>query len=334
MAHEIEVERPHWIWPDYIPAGKITVLAGDPGMGKSTIALDIVSRISQGTSMPTGGRSVSGTCLIASAEDAPEDTITPRLIAADANLKRVGIMREVMIDDEVKFLTFPRDLERMRSVIIKMGVRLVVIDPLNAFLERGTDSYKDQDIRSVLAPFEAIAQETMCAILIVAHLNKKEESSVLYRVGGSVGFTGAARSVLSVSKTQKDGIRVLYSVKTNLGKIPKALSYETRQARRERKEDSSAWAGESRIESSYVRWRGEVDFDPTKGPSVGDQKKAEIDAEDFLRQMLTDGELCTDVLYHEAKGAGVRRAQLNQVKTQLGIHSRRRNGKWYWKLPE
>src|SRR6202012_4233691 len=95
-GHKVEVEKTHWLWDRYIPQGKITVLAGDPGMGKSTIALDLVSRISRGTFLPLReGRTISGTSLIASAEDAPEDTIVPRLIAAGANLRRVGIIREV-----------------------------------------------------------------------------------------------------------------------------------------------------------------------------------------------------------------------------------------------
>lgn len=330
-ASEIETEKTHWVWKDYIPSGKITILAGDPGMGKSTIALDLLSRISCGTVLPSGGRSISGTCIIASAEDAAEDTITPRLIVARANLGRIEIVKEVRIEDELRYLTFPRDLERLKQVIVKKGVRIFVIDPLNAFLEKGTDTYKDQDVRSVLGPMEAIAEETGAAILIIAHLNKKEDSSTLYRVGGSIGFIGAARSVLAVTTAQtKNATKVLYSLKSNLSKKPPALAYETRAAKRER--EGTEWLGESKISSSLIRWKGEVDFDPSKG-SVTEADKAENEAEDFLRQVLTDGaEVSAETIYAEAKLAGIARAQLIRTKSDLGIQlKKKRDGKWYWK---
>jgi len=334
MAADIETERTHWVWYPYIPLGKITILAGDPGMGKSTIAIDLVSRISQGTFLPSGARTISGTCLIASAEDAPEDTITPRLIASQANLKRVGIMREVKIDGEDHYLSFPRDLSRLRDAVVSKGARILVIDPLNAFLEKGTDTYKDQDIRLILAPLESIAEETGVSILIVAHLNKKEDSSALYRVGGSIGFIGAARSVLAVGTSQKDNIRVLYSLKSNLAKRAPSLAYEMKQVRKER-QNPTDWLGEDKIISNTIRWRGEVDFDPLKGPmSVNDQRKIEMEAESFLHQMITDSEVDTDDLFREARQAGLSRAQLNAVKTKVGIRSRRKNGKWWWSWTE
>lgn len=331
-ASEVETEKTRWTWPGYIPAGKITILAGDPGMGKSTIALDLVSRISSGTFLPTGGRTVTGTCLIASAEDAPEDTITPRLIISGGNLKRVEIVREVRIEGQTYYLSFPRDLSRLRDIIVKKGARILIIDPLNAFLEKGTDTYKDQDIRLVLAPLESIAEETGASILIIAHLNKKEDSSILYRIGGSIGFIGAARSVLAVSNTAKEGIRVLYCLKSNLAKKPPALEYETQQKFRERKLPGE-WMGESKITSSAIRWRGEVDFDPTKAATTS-QAKIETEAEDFLRQILSDAEVSTEDIFKEAGQAGISRSQLNRVKTAIGVKSiKKKDGKWWWRWP-
>jgi putative DNA primase/helicase len=333
QASEIETERPHWLWPGYIPAGKITILAGDPGMGKSTLSIDLVSRISCGKSLPSGGRTVNGTCLIASAEDAPEDTITPRLIVAEARMKRVGVIREVKIDDQLYYLSLPRDLNRLRSLIIARGARLLIIDPLNAFLERGTDSYKDQDIRSVLAPIEQMAEETGAAIIIIAHLTKKEDASTLYRVGGSIGLIGAARSVLAVGETGKKNLRVLYSLKSNLAKKPPALAYETKQVTRHRK-DPSEWKGEEKIVSSIIRWRGEVAYDPSHRAAIG-ADKAGAEAEDFLRQVLVDGgSVNSEDIFAEAKRAGVSRVQLNQLKTEMGVKIvRARDGGWIWSMP-
>src|SRR5580765_2433576 len=177
-AHRVEVEQPKWIWPKYLPAGKLTVLAGDPGLGKSSIAVDLVSRITQGTFLPLSDqRTVKGTCFIASAEDAAEDTIVPRLISCKADLSRVEILRRVNTEDGERYMTFPRDINRLKDRVSKCGARVVVIDPLNAFLSKETDSHRDQDVRLVLAPFEDMAEELQVCILIIAHLNKKEDSS-------------------------------------------------------------------------------------------------------------------------------------------------------------
>jgi archaellum biogenesis ATPase FlaH len=329
----IEVEKVQWLWPGYIPASKITILAGDPGMGKSTISLDVVSRVSRGTYLPCSTeRTVSGTCLIASAEDAAADTIVPRLIVAKANLKRVKVIGVVRIGDESHYLSFPRDLDRLREKIIQTGARLVVIDPLNAFLEKGTDTYKDQDIRLVLAPLENIAEETGVAILIVAHLNKKEEASTLYRVGGSIGFIGAARSVLAVSKTQKD-IRVLYSLKSNLAKTPPTLAYDTVQGQKERQQDNE-WLGENRVKSSGINWKGKVDFDPSNLASVSDEQRTETEVEDFLHQVLLESEVPSEEVYAEAKKAGISRGALTRTKTALGIKVKKNRKGWVWAWPE
>lgn len=329
-GNEVEVERPRWLWPGYIPAGKITILAGDPGMGKSTISIDLVSRISQGTFLPSGGRTIAGTCLIASAEDAAEDTIMPRLIAAGANISRIGIIREVMIQDEAHYLSFPRDLERLRALVIAKGARLLIIDPMNAFMEKGTDTYKDQDVRLVLAPLESIAEETGVSILIVAHLNKKEESSTLYRVGGSIGFIGAARSVLAVSHTTKDDTRALYSLKSNLAKRPPSLAYETREVKVTRK-DETQWKGEDTVVSSNVRWKGEIDFDPAQQTFVK-ESESETEAQEFLRALLIDSEMPTEDIFAEARQAGISKSSLNRVKSDMGIKAVKRSGRWCWIL--
>jgi archaellum biogenesis ATPase FlaH len=332
MASGIETEKARWLWPGYIPSGKITILAGDPGMGKSTIAIDLVSRISCGKPLPSGGRTVTGTCLIASAEDAPEDTIAPRLIVAEAKMSKVGVIREVKIEDQLCYLSLPRDLNRLRKLVVARGARVLVIDPLNAFLERGTDSYKDQDIRSVLAPVENMAEETGVAVLIIAHLTKKEDSSVLYRVGGSIGFIGAARSVLAVGETGKKNLRVLYSLKSNLAKKPQPLGYETRQVTRHRKNESE-WKGEEKIVSSVIRWKGAVEYDPSNRSAVNGDKAA-TEAENFLQQALTDSGVSVDDIYAEAKRAGISRGQLNRMKTEMGLKvTKGRDGNWTWSMP-
>lgn len=331
-ASEVEIEHPQWIWPGFIPGGRITIIAGDPGLGKSTLALDIVSRISRGTFLPFGGRTVPGTCLVASAEDATADTIVPRLIASGAKLDRVEVMKEVIIDGETSLLSFPRDLSTFRDAIIKRGARIAVIDPLNAFLAKETDSYKDQDVRLVLAPFEAIAEETGAAIVIVAHLNKKEDSSMIYRVGGSIGLIGAARSVLAVSQIPNKDSRALFSIKANLSKRPQSLEYAVRDFKKVRS-DEKQWKGEERVISSTIKWLGPIDFNPAQGVDMA-QDKAERTAEEFLRQIITDGAVDTEEIFRQAKQAGVSKSRLLRVKDEIGIQSSKQNGKWFWKFQD
>lgn len=332
-ADKVHTQRTRWLWENYIPAEKITLLAGDPGKGKSTIALDLVSRISRGHLMPSGERTVVGNCLIASAEDAPEDTITPRLIAAGANLKRVSVLRQVQIDGEHHFFSLPRDIERLRELTKETGARFIVIDPLNAFLAQHTDSHKDQDIRSVLHPLEMLAEEMSAAVLIVAHLNKKEESSLLHRVGGSIGLTGAARSVLAVADTPKGNIKAFFSIKSNVGKRPPVLAYDTRQVTKTRESDED-WKGEDTIVSSKIKWRGEIDFDPARG-SAAPAQKAENEAEDFLRKVLEEGETPAEEVFKEARRIGISRNSLTSIKTQMGVALKKgRDGTWYWSLSD
>lgn len=328
---DISIETPRWVWPGYLPEGKLTLLVGDPGMGKSTIALDILSRISKGTHLPFSRRTITGTSLIASAEDAASDTIAPRLIAAGADRSRIEILKEIKTDEGTMLLSFPRDLDYFRKAIIKKGARIVVIDPLNAFLSRDVDSHRDQDVRGVLMPFEDIAEETGASIVIVAHLNKREDSSILYRVGGSIGLVGAARSVMAVSHIPDKATRVLYSMKSTLSETPVSLEYEVRQFTKTR--DGNEWKGDPTIKSSKIRWMGEIDFDPRSGVGVS-QDKATRAAEAFLRQVIEDSEAPVDEIFREARQAGVARPQLMRVKESLDVATFKKKGKWYWKLPD
>lgn len=327
---DIIMEKTDWLWRGYIPLSKITILAGDPGMGKSTIVMDLIARITRGTVLPTGERTMLGSCLIASAEDSAGDTIGPRLIAAGCNMSRLAVIRSVVIDGHSSHMVFPRDLDELRKGIMNLGARLVVIDPLSAFLERGVDSYKDQDIRSVLAPVSQLAEDTKTAILVISHLTKREEMQVLYRVSMSIGFTGAARSVLAVAKT-KTGQRVLYVAKSNLAKMPKALRYETRERKMVR-DETNDWKGEESFTANTIKWRGTTNYDPNDQTSSG--QKSEQQAADFLELVLLDAPVPTEDVYKQAREAGIRRSDVTQAKIDLDIQSIKKGSRWFWKRPE
>jgi DNA repair protein RadA/Sms len=316
----IEPQKAQWVWKPYIPAGRISVLAGDPGMGKSQIAIDLVSRISRGAKMPLDEQrsQLMGTCAIATAEDHTAETIVPRIMAAHGDRKRIRVLRKVEIDGKKRYLSFPRDLEYLKNYIVSRALRMLVIDPLNSFLGASTDAYKDHDVRLALGPLEEIAEATGCSILVIAHLNKKEDSATLYRVSGSIGFVGAARSVLAVSRSNQDeDLCVLYSLKSNLAKRPPALEY--------------ALALNKELDVTHVGWLGASNFDPEKaGRDDGPQKMKEC--RDFLLQELADGEVAGDTVAKDMLKVGLATRTLKYYKKELGVESVKHGDKWYWRF--
>ena len=177
-----------WIWPGRIARGKLHVLAGDPGLGKSFLTLDIASRITSGNAWPDGGIAPIGNVLVFSLEDDAADTIRPRVAAMGGDEYRIWVENR-----RANTLSLDREIRDLQELIIKTDAVLVVIDPLNAYLGGGVDTFNDAKVRTVLGPLSTAASATKAAVLAVMHLNKNEEMGDLYRVGGSIGFIGAAR---------------------------------------------------------------------------------------------------------------------------------------------
>lgn len=205
---DIQRERLDWLWRGYIPLGKLTILDGDPKLGKSTLMLDVAARMSRGAAMPpaeSGMGGVPADVLILSAEDDAGDTIGPRLDAAGADSSRV---HEVRVDG---LLQFPDHIDLLREAISQTGARLVIIDPFVAFVNGRLSVNSDQEVRRALVPLAALADETGAAIVLVRHL-RKAGGSAIQRGGGSIGIAGQARSVLAVARDPYDPERRLLTV--------------------------------------------------------------------------------------------------------------------------
>jgi len=228
-ASEIEPEEIRWLWPGRIPSGTLTTIDGDPGLGKSTLTIDFAARVSAGTPWPDGGLCEAGGVVLLSAEDNPASTIVPRLAAAHADLDKVHCV-PAMIEgsDGPRPLTIPDDLALIEDAILKRGTRLVVIDPLNAFLSGRVDTYRDQDVRRCLAALASLAECTKVATLIIRHLNKRGDSNPMYRGAGSIGLIAAARAGFMVGPDPDDAEgnrRVFAPVKCNLAVFPPSLLF-------------------------------------------------------------------------------------------------------------
>jgi hypothetical protein len=212
---DVEAEHVDWLWNGYLPRRKVVVLDGDPGVGKSTVALDLAARISTGSPMPDGTEPVKGAVLILSAEDGLADTIRPRLDAADGDADQVITITEITARNEdgegfARPVTLPGDLPDIEKVIRRHGVVLVVVDVLMAYLSGAVDSYRDQDVRRALHPLAAMADRTGCTVLVLRHFSKTGGEKAVYRGGGSIGIIGAARAAFMCGTDPEDelGLRI------------------------------------------------------------------------------------------------------------------------------
>jgi putative DNA primase/helicase len=213
---EIEAEPIRWLWPNRIARGKLTLIAGDPKLGKSLLTADLTARITAGHPWPVDGtKPPQGSVIFASAEDDAADTIRPRLEAAQADISRVHILETVIEADpetlEVRERMFnlKRDIQRLDDELVDIGdVVAVIVDPITAYLG-GTDSHKNSDMRELLAPLAKLAGKHGVAVIAVSHLNKGGSANALYRVSGSLAFTATARACWLVAKDQDDDTRRL-----------------------------------------------------------------------------------------------------------------------------
>ena len=318
-----------WLWPEKIALGKLTLLVGDPGLGKSFLSLDIAARVSSGFHWPArGGKVTQGSVILLSAEDDISDTIRPRLEKARAKIDQISVLKAVRIADkksgkinEIPF-SLDRDLEALEQSIKQIqNVKLVVIDPITAYLGN-CDSHKNSDVRAILAPLSDIAAKYRVAVVAITHLNKSSEGSVLNRASGSNAFPAAARAVWFVTKDKDNSERRLFlSAKNNLAREPQGLSFT--------------------IVNGEVVW----DIEPittTLGEALTSDESlpnngALDEAKEWLIDKLSKGPVPANSIKADAKIDGIKERTLDRAKQALGIRSGRvgfsSGGEWSWLVP-
>jgi hypothetical protein len=328
LASEVKPEHVEWLWDGRIPLGKITILDGDPGLGKSALTLDIAARITTGSSMPDGSPGVIGGVVILNAEDDEADTIVPRLMAMNADLTRVRILKTFPGSEGERQPEIPGDLAAIEQAAKSVDAKLIIIDPLMAFLASTTNSFRDQDIRRALAPLAMLSQRARAAALVVRHLNKNTEGNALYRGGGSIGIIGAARSGLLVARDPDDETgqsRILASTKSNLGPTTTSLCYSIQPHGMSIK---VLWSGESGHHAAAL----------LAVPSGEDGHAAIDEACEFLRSILEDGVMSAKDAIRKGDAAGFSDRTLKRAKAVLGIKARRQGfgagSTWVWELPQ
>ena len=214
-----------WLWHGRLARGKYTLIAGDPGGGKTSLGLDCASRLSRGSTWPDGGTVPLGTTLLLSAEDGLADTIRPRVDRYGGDPEQITVLEAVRDKGGKRPLDLARDVPILIATIRELRPALVIIDPITAYLGR-TDAHRDAEVRGLLAPLQAALDEHHAALLAVAHLNKDQTRAALHRPGGSVAFVAAARLAFALAADpQDDGRRVLAALKTNLCRRPDPLAF-------------------------------------------------------------------------------------------------------------
>src|SRR5262249_40879075 len=215
-----------WLWHGRLAVGKLAILDGDPGLGKSLLALDLCARLSTGRPWPAGPPSPGpAACLVLNGEDGEDDTVLPRLQALAADLDRVFVWHRQLAAP----LSLPSQAELLDEALTFTRARLLVIDPIMAFLDPNVLSASDQSIRRALFPLHCLAEKHRCTPLMVRHLTNTPVRRARSRGGGSIGRAGAGRSAWLVGPDpQEPDHRVLAQVKNNLAGPQPSLAYTVR----------------------------------------------------------------------------------------------------------
>lgn len=337
LVSNIQPTKIRWICTGRVAEGKITVLDGDPGLGKSTIALDWTSRITTGRPLPgmdgwmddAPSRIPRGVVLL-SAEDGESDTIRPRLDAAGADTRRVAILKMADTEGNEFLPTLGKHLWAIEQTIEAMNASLLIVDPLMSYLDAEVNANRDQDVRRVLSPVASMAERTGCAVIVLRHLNKAAGMSGLYRGGGSIGIIGAARVGLLAHKDNDDPTgqrRLLMVQKCNIG--PEALTLVYRVVGVEGTDSSRIeWLGESSVTAASVMGQP---VDPVDRDDASD-------AELWLRDILEGAAMSSNEIYKEGAKAGYSQRTLKRAKSSIGVKAAKqgygKEGSWYWSLPD
>lgn len=328
----VKVEQIEWLLYPFIPFGKVTIIQGDPGEGKTTMVLQIIAKLTRGEPILLNKKSQKEAqqdseenlkqevlsqdnsiqpvnVIYQTAEDGLGDTIKPRLLAAGADCSRV-----LVIDDREQPLTMV-DV-RLEEAIMQTKARMVVLDPIQGFLGTDVDMHRANEIRPLMKRMAVLAEKYHCAIILIGHMNKNSNGKSSYRGLGSIDFQAAARSVLIVGRLKDEPeTRVMCHVKSSLAPEGKSVAF------RLDKETGFQWIGEYDISAD----------DLLSGDARGQKSRI---AKEFLLDILADGGMAQKKIEEEANKQGIKKKTLRNAKQELEIDSVKRGNQWFWILSE
>ena len=306
---EIQSQEVSWLWYPFIPYGKLTIIQGDPGDGKTTLVLNIAAWLSKGEGLDNEMKlSEPVNVIYQSAEDGLADTVKPRLELAGADCERI-----LVIDEKEKSLSMVD--ERLEKAIVRTKARMLILDPIQAYLGGGMDMNRANEARDMTKKLGALAEKYQCAIVLIGHMNKAAGNKAAYRGMGSIDFFAVARSVLLVGRVEGEpNIRAVVQIKNNLAAFghPKAFALS---------EDGFQWLGDY-----------EITADEVLGGIAPKANKME-QAKRLLRELaLTTDAIQSNEIFDMADEKGISKRTLENAKRELGIRARKINNSWYWEL--
>lgn len=306
----IKAEEIKWLWYPYIPYGKITIIQGDPGEGKTTFILKLAAMLSLGKCFGNGEEieiQEPVNIIYQTAEDGLADTIKPRLTEAEADCTKI-----LVIDDSEKSLHMQD--ERIEQAIKKVNAKVLVLDPIQAYLGEKVDMNRANEAREVTKHLASIAERTGCAIILIGHMNKGGGTKAAYRGIGSVDFYAIARSVLLVGKVpDNEEIRAVCQIKNNLAPEGNTMAFSLG-------EEGFHWIGKYDISAEEL----------LSGFSNGNKKER---AETFLKSILEKHETYpANEIFIQGKKQGISKRTIENVKQELGIKSVRVGTGWHWSI--
>ena len=309
---EVDTQTVEWLWKPYIPFGKVTIVQGNPGEGKTTFALRLATACTTGGTLPGMKPMQPFQVIYQTAEDGLGDTVKPRLIEAAADLDRV-----LVIDEAKRELTLSD--ERIEKAIIQNGARLIILDPIQAYMGDKADMNKANEVRPIFRRLAEVAERTGCAVILIGHLNKAAGGQSAYRGLGSIDFRAAARSVLLIGRVKREpNVRVIIHDKSSLAPEGKPVAFCLDP------ETGFEWIGEYDITADEL----------LSGAGGNNATKTE-QAEKLILDLLADGkELASEDIEKAAADAGISARTVRAAKKNLDgrITSKRIGAAWYHAL--
>lgn len=337
QASQLKITAIRWLWTGWLASGKLHVLAGTPGTGKTTIAMNIAATVSAGGVFPCGSDCNAGNVLIWTGEDDPADTLTPRLMASGADLTRIYFIRNTVENGQSRSFDPARDFDKLQSKAEAIGnIKLVIVDPIISAVVG--DSHKANDVRRGLQPLVELAQALGCVVLGVTHFSKGTMGrDPIERVTGSQAFGALARVVIIAAKESSHdettpSRRFIARAKSNIGPDGGGFDYSMNQVE---------LAGHAGVSATHVKWIGaikgsardllgavEAEDDDNSNQTERDDAKA------FLLSQLENGAIAAKTIKADAQGAGYAWRTIERAKKELGIKARKLSVKegWCWEL--
>ena len=334
QASEIPIEPVRWLWGGWLAAGKLHVLGGAPGTGKTTIAMSLAATLSAGGAWPDGASSKAGNVVIWSGEDDAGDTLIPRLKLAGADLGRIHFISGILEHGGYRAFDPAQDIEPLRRELGKIGdVRLLIVDPIVSAV--AGDSHKATEVRRGLQPLVDLAASMRCALIGITHFSKGTSGrDPIERITGSLSFGALARIVFVAAKRQDAGedgrmTRMFFRAKSNIDADSGGFEYDLKQGELETHPG---------IFSSAVVWG-----DPIEGAArdlladaetVDDDEGGALDdAKMFLSDLLADGAVSSKTVKADSDGAGHSWATIRRAQKIMGIETMKEGKVWYWSFP-